>query len=307
MGILLIAAALYLIYSAFATNFYFGLIVTVALLIYGYFKWYPALCILHAKKIYKKNAIGALKWFKRVEKRMNARQLNIYAYYLMREGQAEKSEEIYQKILNTPLKPDMRLKIRADYAVLLSKTGRTDEAIAELEEVTINYTNTITYGSLGYLYILKDNIRKAKNYNHEAYDYNSEDSVILDNMVQLYIKLGDYNKAKKYADELLDKKPYFAEAYYDSAFVYMKIGDIARAKELLEDARCCRLTFMSTVKESDLDAIEKAIETNATENFEHKLGRFSGEEEITEEDTVNLPVLEEDETEEYDYEDDPFI
>lgn len=308
MGILLIAAAIYLIFSAFSTNVYMGIIVTAALLIYGYFKWYPALCIIRAKNIYKKDAEGALKWFSRVEKRMNINQLEIYAYYLMREGQVEKSEAIYEKLLKMKLKPDVRLKVRADYAVLLTKTGRIDEAIAELEEVTLNYRNTITYGSLGYLYILKDNIRKAVNYNLEAYDYNSDDPVILDNIVQLYIKLGEFNKAKSFVDKLLEKTPYFAEAYYDSAFVYMKLGNFKKAEELLEDAKCCKLTFMSTVKESDLDRLEKAIKSKDAEDFQHKLGKFSGEDEITEEETLNLPELEDDEeTEENEYDDDPFI
>ncbi len=307
MAIILIAAALYLTYSAFATNFYLGIVVLIAFLVYGYFKWYPSFTVLHAKKIYKNDAQKALKCLKRVERRMNIQQLKVYAYYLLREGQPEKAEEIYDKILKTGLKPDVRLKIRADRAVLYTKTGRIDEAISELEEVTLNFNTTITYGSLGYLYILKDNIRKAVDYNLEAYDYNSDDPVILDNMVQLYIKLGDYKKALKYVDELLEKKPYFAEAYYDSAYVCLKMGHIARAKELIEDAKCCRITFMSIVKQDDLDALENAIKTNDSQNFEHKLGKFSGEEEITEEETKNLPTLE-DEAEEYEYdEDDPFI
>ncbi len=308
IGILLVIAAIYLIYSAFATNFYLGIVVSVGLLIYGYFKWYPAFYVLHAKNVYKNNPQKALKCFQRVEKRMNVQQSLVYAYYLLREGQTEKAEGIYNKLLKKKLKLDMRLKIRADYAVLLTKTGRIDEAIAELEDITPNYTNTLTYGSLGYLYILKDNLRKAKTYNLEAYDYNSDDPVILDNMVQLYVKQGNFQRAKRYAEELLAKKPYFVEAYYDTAFVYMKLGDFARANELLNDARCCKLTFMSTVKESDLDALEKAIKAKNPEEFVHKLGKFSDEEEISEEETYNLPTLEADEPEEYEsVDDDPFI
>ena len=309
MNILLFIAAAYLIYSAFRVNAILGFVAIVALVLYGYLKWYPGFCVMQARKIYRKDPEKSLKWFSRAEKhRMNIGQMEVYAYYLLREGKVEKSEEIYKKLLSASLRHELRLKIRAEYAVLLSKTGRIDEAIEELEEITVHYTNTTTYGSLGYLYLLKDSVRKALNYNEEAYDYNSDDPVILDNLTQLYIKLGDYNKAKKYADEMLEKKPYFAESYYDSAFVYMKLGDIKRAKELLEDARCCRLTFMSTVKEEDIDAIERAIDQGKTQEFEHKLGKFSGREEIEEEPLENLPQIEEEkETEEYEYEDDPFI
>ena len=307
MTILLFLAAIYLIYAAFRYNLYLGVASVVVLLLYGYFKWYPGFCVTHAKRVYRKDPEKALKWFARAEKKMNIGQMEVYAFYLMREGKAEKSEEIYKKLLSASLKPDLRLKVRSEYAVLLSKTGRIKEAIEELEDITVHYTNTTTYGSLGYLYILGDSVRKAVNYNSEAYDYNSDDPVILDNMTQLYIKLGDLNKAKKYADEMLAKKPYFAECYYDSAYVYMKLGDIARAKELLDDALCCRLTFMSTIKQEDLDVLKTALESGNTDSFTHKLGRFSGNDEYVEEDSQNLPEIEEEKEEEYEYEDDPFI
>lgn len=306
MNFLIFIAMLYIIYNAFTINLFVGIGAAILLLVYMYFKWYPTFCITRARKTYGKDPEKALAIFAKAEKRMNIAQLQIYAYYLLREGKTEKSEEIYKKLLSAGLKPELRLKIRSDYAVFLLKTGQIDEAIAELEEITVHYTNTTTYGSLGYCYLLKDSIRKAKNYNLEAYDYNSDDPVILDNMVQLYIKLTDYNEAKIYADKLIEKKPYFVEAYYDAAYVYMKLGDITRAKELLEDARCCRITFMSVVKEADLDAFEAALNGNC--GYEHKLGKFSGKEEYTEEDFKNLPEIEEEKPEEEYYdEDDPFI
>lgn len=306
MNFLFIIASLYLIYSAFTVNILLGIGAAILLLIYAYFKWYPSFCIARARKVYGEDPEKALKLFAKTEKRMNIGQLQVYAYYLLREGHTEKSEEIYKKLLSAGLKPELRLKIRGDYAVFLLKTGQIDEAIAELEDITVHYTNTTTYGSLGYCYLLKDSIRKAKNYNLEAYDYNSDDPVILDNMVQLYIKLTDYNEAKIYADKLIEKKPYFVEAYYDAAYVYMKLGDDARAKELLEDARCCRITFMSVVKEADLDTFEAALNSGKCD-YEHKLGKFSGEEEYTEEYN-DLPQIEEEkEEEEFEYEDDPFI
>ncbi len=306
MNFLLIIAALYIIYNAFTVNLFVGIGAIILLGVYTYFKWYPNVCMARGQRMYSKNPEKALAIFAKAEKRMNIAQLKNYAYYLLREGKTEKSEEIYKKLLRAGLKPELRLRVRSDYAVFLLKTGRIDEAIAELEEITVHFTNTTTYGSLGYCYLLKDSIRKAKNYNLEAYDYNSDDPVILDNMVQLYIKLGDYNEAKIYADKLLEKKPYFVEAYYDSAFVYMKLGDTERAKELLSDARCCRITFMSVVQEKDLDELEAALSSDC--NYEHKLGRFSGNEEFSEEDYSNLPEVEEETEDEEDYdEDDPFI
>ena len=306
MNILLFIAVLYLLYSAFRFNVIVGAVATVLVLVFGILKWYPEFCITKAKRVYRKDPEKALRWFARAEKfRLNIKQMEIYAYYLMREGKVEKSEEIYQKLLKAPLNPQLRLKVRSEYAVLLTKTNRVDEAIEELEDVAVHYTNTTTYGSLGYCYLLKDSVRKAVNFNKEAYDFNSDDPVILDNMTQLYIKLGDYEKAKKYADEMIEKKPYFAEAYYDSAYVYLMLGDTDRAKELIEDAKCCNITFMSTVKAEEIESLSEAIDKN-NRQFAHKLGKFSGKDEYQEEEFEDLPEVEE-KSVEFEYEDDPFI
>ena len=306
MSIFLFIAVVYLLYSAYRFNLIVGAVATVVVLILGVLKWYPDFCITKARRVYRKDPEKALRWFARAEKfKLNIKQMEIYAYYLMREGKVEKSEEIYQKLLKAPLNPQLRLKVRSEYAVLLTKTNRVDEAIEELEDVAVHYTNTTTYGSLGYCYLLKDSVRKAVNFNKEAYDFNSDDPVILDNMTQLYIKLGDYEKAKKYADEMIEKKPYFAEAYYDSAYVYLMLGDTDRAKELIEDAKCCNITFMSTVKAEEIESLSEAIDKN-NRQFAHKLGKFSGKDEYQEEEFEDLPEVEE-KSVEFEYEDDPFI
>lgn len=300
LNILIIIAGIYLVYQAFLYNLVVGLIALVALFFYIYILWYAEFCVARGKALYRKDAKAALCWFERAYKRgMKPKQLEVYAYYLLREGETEKAEKIYEGLLRQRLTPENRLKVRADYAVFLLKTGRIDEAIEELEEVTVNYNNTTTYGSLGYLYLLKNNRRRAESYNLEAYDYNSTDPVILDNLVQLYIKLENYSEAKKYAEELLERKPYFVEAYYDSAFVFLKLSDFEKAEEIIEQANQCRITFMSTVKQEEVDELETAIREQRTD-LSHKLGVFSGTDE-----EIEIPqklTYVEDEEESFEYE-----
>ena len=300
LNIITIIAAIYLVYHAFAYNLIVGLVAVLAVLAYIYFLWYGEFCVAKGRSVYKKDAKAGLRWFERAYKRgMKPKQLEVYAYYLLREGEVEKSETIYNSLLKQKMPPAAKLKIRSDYAVFLLKTGKIDEAIEELEEVTVNYNNTTTYGSLGYLYLLKNNKRRAESYNLEAYDYNSTDPVILDNLVQLYIKLENYGEAKKYAEELLERNPYFVEAYYDSAFVFLKLSDFVKAEEVIEKARNCKITFMSTVKEEELRELEKAIYEKNTA-LTHKLGVFGeGEEEI--EIPKKLTYVE-DEEENFEYE-----
>lgn len=274
---ILFIAVIYLVYQAFRVNLFVGIGAVLAVLVYGYFRWYSEFCTAKAKAIYSKDPKKALQWFERGFKRgMTIGQQEAYAYYLLREGEVERAEQIYRHLLVQKLKPELRLKLRSDYAVLLLKTGRIDEAIEELEEITVNYVNTTTYGTLGYLYLLKNNRRRAEAYNREAYDYNSSDPVILDNCVQLYIKMGKFSEAKKYADELIEKKPYFVEAYYDAAYVYMKLGDFDKALELTEEGKKCRITFMSTIGEEELARFQTHLQ-NKDADIPHKLGSFTNQ------------------------------
>ncbi len=307
------AAVIYVLWQAFKSSIVMGIIMTVALLAFLYFFWYADFCTNKGRAVYREDPQKAMKWFERAYKKgMNIGQQQIYAYYLMREGEVEKSEKLYHDLLTAKLKPELRFKIRSDYAVLLMKTDRVDEALSELEEITTNYNNTTTYGTIGYLYLLKNNRRKAEEFNKEAYNYNSDDPVILDNMIQLYIKMERFSEAKKYADELLEKKPYFIEGYYDAAFVYLKLGEIDTAKEVFEKGKNCRITFMSTIKEDDVAAFERALDEGDT-SISHKLGSFLSHEpeDIKTEKLVHFDeeeesVIEYEEPEEAD-ENDPFI
>lgn len=315
-SILFFVAVIYLIVQAFRFHVALGIGAVVVTLLYGYLRWYSSFCTTQARAVYSKDPQKALKWFERGYKRgMTIGQQEVYAYYLLREGHVEKAEKIYKHLLIQKLRPELRLKLRADYAVLLLKTGRIDEAIEELEEVTLNYVNSTTYGTLGYLYLLKNNRRKAESYNKEAYDYNSSDPVILDNCIQLYIKLGNYQEAKEYADQLLQKKPYFVEAYYDAAYVYLKLGDFEKAQELVEQAKQCRITFMSTIKEEELARFEESVK-NKNQDIPHKLGSFISSPEKKQVEEVVLEYDEEEESTVVEYEalpdleedeNDPFI
>ncbi len=295
--IIFFIAIIYLLVQAFNFNLFVGIGAVLAVLAYGYFKWYTEFCIKRAKAVYGKDPEKALRWFHRGDKHgMNIGQKEIYAFYLLREGHVEKAEQIYKQILAERLRPELNLKVRSEYAVLLMKTGRIDEAIEELEEVTLNYVNTTTYGTLGYLYLLKNNRRKAESFNKEAYEYNKDNAIILDNMVQLYIKQENYNEAKKYADELLVKKPYFIEAYYDAAYVYMKLGDFEKALEIAEQGKMCRISFMSTITEEEYALfLQNVSEQNAS--VPHKLNTFTNLYETKEETEKPLYYADDEEEE----------
>lgn len=253
MELLLLVGMMALTVWAFLNNILWGITVLLIVGLYYYFKRYASLCIMMAMRCYGKNDInGCFRWFERGDKRgYDTNQKITYAYYLLREGRVERSEAIFNSILAFRLEPKTKYLAKSNHAILLLKTGRKQEALEELEEIFPYFKNTTIYGSLGYLYIVTGQKEKAKQFNLEAYDYNKDNAVILDNMVQMYAELGEYEEAYRYVGELMEKKPTFIEAYYDAAVVEIKLGKTDEAKEHLEHALTIRTTFISSVSHED--------------------------------------------------------
>ncbi len=258
---ILLIGLIALIVWAFATNILFGVIAILAVALYYYFRRYATLCYMMGMRAYGMQDInGSFRWFERAEKKgMNVNQKITYAYYLMREGRVERSEALLNSILAFSQKPDVKYVAKSNHAILMLKTGRVAEALEELEEIFPVYKNSTIYGSLGYLYIITGDMEKAKVFNHEAYDYNKEDAVILDNMVQLYNKLEDYETAYGYACELMEKNPTFIEAYYNAAIAEIALGKNEEAKAHLKHALTVRTCFISSVHHEDVQKLLESI------------------------------------------------
>ena len=157
------------------------------------------------------------------------------------------------------IRPDEKLLAKSHHALILMKTGREDEALEELLEIFPTYKNSTMYGSIGYLYILKGDMEKALEFNKEAYEYNSDDAVILDNMVQLYNILGDGETAFSFAEKLMAKNPAFIEAYYNAALAAKGVGKTDLAKEYLEKTENLKTTFLSNVSHEDIKKLSEEL------------------------------------------------
>ncbi len=259
--LILLLGMIALVIWGFTRNILIGALLFIVIGLYYYFKRYAKLCFMMALTAYAKQDIkGTFRWFERGNKRgFDASQKITYAYYLLREGRIERSEALLNSILAFPQKnKSVKFLAKANHALLLLKTDRQLEAMEELEEIFPQYKNTTIYGSLGYLYIINKN-QKAESFNLEAYEYNKEDGVILDNLVQLYTQKGDFETAYRYAGELLSKKPGFIEAYYDVALVEKELGKTEDAKAHLEHALTIRPSFISAISHEDVKALLETL------------------------------------------------
>ncbi|HHW49661.1 MAG TPA: tetratricopeptide repeat protein [Clostridiaceae bacterium] len=198
---------------------------------------------------------NALKWLKKSyeSNKANPHTAIPYAYLLLKSGKLDESEKVFSEILGKKLNADDRNLAKSNYALLLWKKGNLDEAVNMLEEVFKEYKTTTVYGSLGYLLILKRDLDRALEFNLEAYDYNSSNTIIQDNLGYTYYLRGEYDKAAEIYEKLLASNPTFPEAYYNYGLVLVKMGEPAKALEFMEKSLNYRLTFLSTITREEIE------------------------------------------------------
>jgi tetratricopeptide (TPR) repeat protein len=142
-----------------------------------------------------------------------------YSYYLIREGRIDEAETILNKVTylkKRELSPADLMNAKINRSLVLWKQDKLDEAIELLEEChKENLVSTTLYGTLGYFYILNNQLPKALEYNKQAFEYNSDNAVIADNLAYNYILFGEFEKAEEIYKKILVAKPQFIEPYYN--------------------------------------------------------------------------------------------
>ncbi len=164
-----------------------------------------------------------------------------YSVLLMRsgrEGAFETVREIMVKAQKAAdLTPDRRQQLLMNYAIACWKTGNLEKAVSTLEASHKRQPNTLTYESLGFLYIEAGDAEKALSYNLEALEYDDEDAVTLDNLGQTYYRLlGDKEQAKPYFEKAIALRPRQIDTLYFLAQYDLEEGRPEAAKEKLGTA-----------------------------------------------------------------------
>ncbi|MGE5614662.1 MAG: tetratricopeptide repeat protein [Bacillota bacterium] len=229
----------------------------------SYFNRARIFSIIGSRKYTLGNTGEALKWFKKAHetKRAGARISASYAYILLRNGDLAASEDVLRQVMNSSRRTEDAPYIKSIMALVLWKKGELDNAVDMLEEIIKTYKTTSVYGSLGYLLILKGDLERALNFNLEAYDYNSSDRIIQDNLAQNYYLLGKYDKAEEIYKPLLESNPSFPEPYYNYGLLLEKLGENGRALEFMKKALDYKFTYLSSITREEVESKIREIES----------------------------------------------
>ncbi|MDD6735805.1 MAG: tetratricopeptide repeat protein [Clostridiales bacterium] len=239
------------------------ILAAAVLLVTGIIKIVSVVLIMQGNKAYGAgNNEKALKFYKRAANMAMASMSSkiMYALMLMRSGQFAEAEHVLSEIIlygKAKMKPAELYSAKAYRCMAFEKQGRLDEALEDAREIFENCKNTLTYGMLGYL--MQKNGGAELEFCLEAYDYNSDDRDICDNLLLAYLRSGDLDNAEKLAADLRNKYPDFAEAFYHSAQIALKRGDKALAAEYADKLAECHFTAMTTVSEKDIEDLREEI------------------------------------------------
>ena len=236
-------------------------IVLIAILIFAIFKLTPAILKMAAvKALANGDNNKAVSLYKKAAQIFggNNQYKTEYALVLMRVGEFKQAETVLNSIIIDRKIPQKdKINAKTYRAMAYHKQGRTDEAIEAMEELFETSKNTVVYAMLGYLKQLSGDAELE--FCKEAYEYNSDDRDICDNMLVAYIRTGDFENADKISEELREKYPQFVEGFYHSALLELKKGNRQKAKEFLEKTSECRRSMLTTVSEEEIEELRKEI------------------------------------------------
>lgn len=182
-----------------------------------------------------------------------------YSVLLLRQGDVKenflKTKEVLKKAEKAQdLTPDKRQQLLMNYAVAQYKLGEMEKALNLLEAAHRKNPCGIVYGALGFLYIQAGDAEKALAYNLEAYAYDEEDPVTLDNLGQTYYRLlNDKETAREYFEKAYAIKDSQIDTLYFLSRYDLEEGKKDAAIEKLEVARDGRFSPLNYVTKEEIE------------------------------------------------------
>lgn len=206
-------------------------------------------------------------WYKRAigTGRASDNLKNMYGFLLIRAGKLSQAQtQLDQVARKKTAKPQDKLRAKQYRCLVYCKQGDMESAMEDAQELYAENKNTMTYGIMGYFMLLtkapiEDTIRICE----EAYEYNSDDRDILDNLALAYIRAEKFDKAKELTARLMEENPQFVEAFYHGALVEYKLGDKKAALSHLDRIKDCKRSYMTTVSEEEIEQLRREVEENA--------------------------------------------
>lgn len=144
-------------------------------------------------------------------------------------GDIAKAEVHLSRIGDAPDAPGVA---RSLMAVALGLLGRTDEAIAELEDAKDEIEPHVRYNDLAVVHRLAGDYTRAEEASLQALEI-VRDETILTTLASQYVDLGRYDEAESLLEEALRLSPELIQAHFQLGLAYAYNGKLSRARDHL--------------------------------------------------------------------------
>jgi Flp pilus assembly protein TadD len=255
LKLILVAAAVYIF---FRFHWIAGVAVVLAAIGYSIFTSKAVIYNQQGKLAYMQGNIElARNWLEKAYRCRNcpAEAKLSYAYVLLKQGNPQKAEQVLDQIMAEAVHKDEIMQAKMNLGLAYWMQDRKETAYKLLQEVFSQYKNTVVYGSLGYMLLLRGDYDKALQFNLEAYEYNDTDITIIDNLGQSYYWVGQYEQAETTFERLMRMQPLpkFAEPYYYYALTLEKQRKLEEARIQILQAVDKELSLIGHLTKSDIE------------------------------------------------------
>ena len=265
MTLVYILVMLAILVISFKFNPLIGAVLMALMLIYIIYAYRPNFYAIKARKAYAEGQFAEAK--RQYKKAMDTGKAKVeirieYADALMRTGHVEEAEQVLNNLLRYKLKPANEKVAKLRRCMVYFKENNFTEAYDDAMELyNEGFKNTYLYGMLGYFKLYKSRTAdETLDFCKEAYEYNSDDRDITDNLAVCYYYRGEYEKAKELSDKILEGNPQFVEAYYHGALIEYALANYEKALEYIEKIPGCRWSTMTTVSKEEVEDLKNKTE-----------------------------------------------
>lgn len=218
----------------------------------------------------KQNYQSALThWEAAYRKRPNQKNGIQYGYLLLRSGNYEQAEQVFEQVLlMDQLTEENKLQTEMMLGLVAWKKGDLDGAIQTYERLHQQGENTVVYANLGFLYLLRDKPEEVLPFLKKAYAYHDTNHVIIDNLAECYFRLGDYEQAETLLQKALRLPRPIAEIYYHYGVLLQQKGEKEQAISYFERAVKMDLNALSGLDRQEIQQRIDQLEQELIENGE---------------------------------------
>jgi tetratricopeptide (TPR) repeat protein len=185
-----------------------------------------------------------------------------YATYLMRKGEAAAAAPLLDKALRLSSgNPLLSKNIKLAQGSCQWLMGNTSAAIELLEKMrnTYDYVNDRVLSTLGYLYVLQNDLEKGKELSRKSLEDNPQSHAAWDNLGQIFYREKSFPEAREAFQKALECKENLPDSLYYLGLIAQAEGDSPGARVYFDKALGCTINAFNTVTKEQIENAAKSL------------------------------------------------